>query len=180
MESKEILLSKQSIIFGDIRTPDSQINNDAISESLKKDLDKTTFDVSNKTYDIPLTYHGQHSWILDLIRQQVFVYNKLSFVNKAVWANVEGFNEISVMRNNLNIKDIQNQPTHTLIYILKAGENSGELILTYKKPDQKTYVDTCHVQQGNFYLFDSNIDYYFSKNLDSIDREYLTWSCVNQ
>tara|TARA_R110000822_G_scaffold121705_1_gene255553 strand:- start:3268 stop:3810 length:543 start_codon:yes stop_codon:yes gene_type:complete len=180
MQSQEITLSKLSLIIGNIRTPDSQINNDVISESLKKDLDKTTFDISNKTYDISLTYHGQHSWILDLIRQQVSVYQKLNIVNNKVWANIESFNEISVMRNNLNIKDIQNQPTHTLIYILKAGENSGELILTYKKPDQKTYVDTCHVQQGNFYLFDSNIDYYFSKNLDSIDREYLTWTCVKQ
>jgi len=180
MESQEITLSKLSLIIGNIRTPNSKIDNDKISESLKKDLDKATFDVTNKTYDIPLTYHGQHSWILDLIRQQVYAYQNLSIVNNKVWANIENFNEISVTRNNLNIQDIQNQPTHTLIYILQAGDNAGELVLKYKKPNQKIYVDTCHVQQGNFYVFNSNIDYYFSKNLDEKNREYITWTCVEQ
>jgi hypothetical protein len=180
MQSQEIILSKLGLIIGNIKTPDSKIDNDKISDSLRKDLNKATFDVTNKTYDIPLTYHGQHSWILDLIRQQVFIYQKLSIVNNKIWANVEGFNEISVMRNNLNIQDIQNQPTHTLIYILQAGDNSGELVLKYKKPNQKTYLYTCHVQQENFYLFNSNIDYYFTKNLDEKNREYITWTCVQQ
>jgi len=34
------------------------------------------------------------------------------------------------------------------------------------------------VQEGNFYLFNSNIDYFFSKNLDKKDREYITWTCL--
>ena len=180
MQSQEITLSKLNLIIGNIRTPDSKIDNNKISESLRKDLGKSTFDVTNKTYDIPLTYHGQHSWILDLIRQQVSVYQNLYIVNNKVWANIESFNEISVTRNNLNIQDIQNQPTHTLIYILQAGDNAGELVLKYKKPNQKVYTDTCHVQQGNFYIFNSNIDYYFSKNLDEKDREYITWTCVER
>jgi len=180
MQSKEIILSKQLLITGDIRTPDSLIDNDKISESLKKDLEKTTFDVVNKNYDIPLTYHGQHSWIFDLIKEQIRAYQHIDFVNKNSWANVETFNEISVTRNNLDIQNFNEQPKYTLIYILQAGDNSGELILKYKQPNQKTYIHTCHVQQGNFYLFNSNIDYYFAKNLDKKDREYITWTCFER
>tara|TARA_R110000822_G_scaffold271812_1_gene394407 strand:+ start:120 stop:662 length:543 start_codon:yes stop_codon:yes gene_type:complete len=180
MESKEIILSKQRIITGNIRSKYSNININKVSESLRKDLRNTTFNIENKYYDINLEYHGQHSWIYDLIKQQIFVYHNINYVNLKNWGNIEIFNESSITRNNLFAEDLDKQPWYTLIYILKAGENSGELVIKHKKPSQKYFYENFHVREGNFYLFNSNIDYYFSKNLDSVDREYLTWTCIEQ
>ena len=45
---------------------------------------------------------------------------------------------------------------------------------------QRYFYDFLHVQEGNFYLFNSNIDYHFSKNLDKTDREYITWTNLVQ
>jgi len=178
MQSKELILTEQKVIVGDIRNQYSNIDSDKISESLRKDLEKTTFGISNKFYDINLTYHGQHSWIYDLIQQQIFTYHNINYKNINCWGNLETFNESSITRNNLFLEDVHNQPWFTLIYILKAGENPGELILKYQKPTQRYFYQNLNVQEGNFYLFNSNIDYFFSKNLDKKDREYITWTCL--
>tara|TARA_Y100001937_G_C6996898_1_gene274619 strand:+ start:97 stop:639 length:543 start_codon:yes stop_codon:yes gene_type:complete len=180
MQSKEIILTKQKIIVGDIRTPNLTLDTDKLSQSLRDDFKKTTFDITNKFYDIPISYHGQHSWIYDLIQQQIYAYHKINYHNLKTWGNIEGFLESSISRNNLFLEDVHNQPWYTLIYILKAGENSGELILKYKKPTQRDFYERLHVQEGNFYLFNSNIDYYFSKNFDKKDREYITWTTIEQ
>jgi len=178
MQSKELILTQQKVIVGDIRNQYSNIDSDKISESLRKDLEKTTFGISNKFYDINLSYHSQHSWIYDLIQQQIYAYHNINYVNIKSWGNLETFNESSITRNNLFLEDVHNQPWFTLIYILKAGENPGELILKYQKPTQRYFYQNLNVQEGNFYLFNSNIDYYFSKNLDKKDREYITWTCL--
>jgi|TARA_Y100000015_G_C2381418_1_gene85172 hypothetical protein len=178
MQSKELILTEQKVIVGDIRNQYSNIDSDKISESLRKDLEKTTFGISNKFYDINLTYHGQHSWIYDLIQQQIYAYHNINYKNINCWGNLETFNESSITRNNLFLEDVHNQPWFTLIYILKAGENPGELILKYQKPTQRYFYQNLNVQEGNFYLFNSNIDYFFSKNLDKKDREYITWTCL--
>jgi len=178
MQSKELILTQQKVIVGDIRNQYSNIDSDKISESLRKDLEKTTFGISNKFYDINLSYHSQHSWIYDLIQQQIYAYHNINYVNIKSWGNLETFNESSITRNNLFLEDVHNQPWFTLIYILKAGENPGELILKYQKPTQRYFYQNLNVQEGNFYLFNSNIDYFFSKNLDKKDREYITWTCL--
>ena len=180
MQSKEIVLTQQKIIAGNIRSEYSKIDSDSISKSLRNDFKNTVFDHSNKFYDINLTYHGQHSWIYNLIQEQVYAYHNVNYVNLKNWANIETFNQSSISRNNLFLENVHDQHWYTLIYILKAGQNSGELIIKYQKPTQRYFYDFLHVQEGNFYLFNSNIDYYFSKNLDKTDIEYITWTNLVQ
>lgn len=177
MKSNKIILSEQITVFGNILTEHSKIDSNLINESILKDLEKTTFGVHNKYYDINLTYHGQHSWIFDLIKEQVSVYHGIPFINYKNWANIEGYNEISITRNNVDSNNIEGQPHFTLIYMLKAGSNAGELVINYDTPLQKNKNEYFSVQEGNFYLFNSNINYYFSKNFDQENRTYITWTC---
>ena len=52
MQSKEIVLTQQKIIAGNIRSEYSKIDSDSISKSLRNDFKNTVFDHSNKFYDI--------------------------------------------------------------------------------------------------------------------------------
>jgi hypothetical protein len=50
-------------------------------------------------------------------------------------------------------------------------------MLNYDTQHQKQLYYKFPIQEGNFYLFNSNIDYYLSKNFDEENRIYMTWTC---
>ena len=50
-------------------------------------------------------------------------------------------------------------------------------MINYDTQHQKQLYYKFPIQEGNFYLFNSNIDYYLSKNYDEENRIYMTWTC---
>lgn len=180
MYSLKDTLSEQFVIHGSINTEHSKIDNKLITENISKDLEKMVFDHPNYTYDIKINYHAQHSWVFSLINEKINLDHNLPIQNSEAWANVEGCNEISVKRNNLDLNKIEGAPHYTLIYIINAGVNSGELILDYNTQHMKQKIHRLPIETGNFYLFNSNIDYYLSKNYDEENRVSMTWTCFKR
>jgi len=177
MKSYKTVLSEQIVVNGNIRSENSNIDNNLISEKIIKDLEKMVFEYPNFNYDIKTTYHAQHSWVYSLITEKIFLDHQIALNNHTTWSNVEGLNEISVKRNNIDLNKIEGNPHYTLVYIVKAGKNPGEFMLNYDTQHQKQLYYKFPIQEGNFYLFNSNIDYYLSKNYDEENRIYMTWTC---
>tara|TARA_R100001244_G_C5170771_1_gene131635 strand:- start:5259 stop:5801 length:543 start_codon:yes stop_codon:yes gene_type:complete len=177
MNTHKEILTEQIVVYGDIRTDSSKIDNKLVTERIAQDASKQPHTFDNLYHDININYHGQHSWIFDLIRENINVHAKVNFINYKNWANSEGFNQNSFKRSTLDPNQIKGQPDYTLIYITNAGDNAGELVLEFDSPVEKDKYFWVPVKTGNFYLFNSNINYYFTRNLDKENRVSMTWTC---
>jgi len=64
MNTHKEILTEQIVVYGDIRTDSSKIDNKLVTERIAQDASKQPHTFDNLYHDININYHGQHSWIL--------------------------------------------------------------------------------------------------------------------
>ena len=79
MKSYKTVLSEQIVVNGNIRSENSNIDNNLISEKIIKDLEKMVFEYPNFNYDIKTLFFN----IFD-IKEQSFNYDIKKFLNLTI------------------------------------------------------------------------------------------------
>lgn len=173
---KKVLVEK-SITWGQL-SENSLVDNDVLKKLALEDCNKFVPHFKNRHNDINNTYHKYYTWILEYIRDH---YIKHSFQNLTLeclnsFINREKKFESTFKRNHINPYDLNNSPEMTVLYFIQGG--GGELTLEWDNGRYKDCFNKFAVKDKQFFIFNSDFDYYLTKNTEKDDRVYITYNCL--
>ena len=123
----------------------------------------------DKYNDFELSYHQQHSWIMDYIRDKFKLKEDKILITQTTYGSIHFFGESSLTRNHIN-----SNSAFTVIYLVHGA---GNLILEWKNPQNKECDWTIPMIPGKYVVFSANINYSFIKNESTDIRTIITWNC---
>lgn len=174
MDRKTKVLTDRHLIYGNINSVSSKIDNAEISRAILKDEEKQISSFNDTYQDIQLNYIPMHDWVIRNITENFQLIKPSSFLIDSIYANVERKNQNSFKRSTLLENNMQDSPHYTVLYICNCGYDSGKLFLEYKNEKSLKETQNFIIEEGNYYIFNSDVEYYFSRNKDEEPRIYIT------
>ena len=176
--NKEIL-SQTDIYFGEIDMPKHfDINRDQIKASLLESVlkDKQFFNhfVDRNFNDFELRYCPTFFALNTYFIETMFLKHKLSISNGFKFGSLFAKNQSSLTKNTVNKMDLTNSPDYTFIYGVDVSKNSQDLVILYDDKRAKNLCNIRNLNNNEFIMFPSCLDYYFSPNESDNINTYLT------
>jgi len=148
---QKIILSEQSLYFGDVTMPKGW---DIDQNNLIKDISKVAFNSKkfpfSKTWDILETY----------IREHICLEYNISLVNKNTWGNIYKPQEITIPLLNTDPVDLKNSPDFTLLYGVKV--KNCMVKIHYDDNRRKGRSWDIPLENNKFIMFPSTNMYYLT------------------
>jgi len=172
---KQVLVEK-SITWGNLSN-DSLVKNDILKKFAIDDCNKFVPSFHNRYNDIKYTHHKYYNWIMEYIRDHYrkHSFNKLTLECYDSFLNRDKKYESTYKRNHIDPYNLQASPEMTVIYILQG--DGGELTIEWDNGKHKDNFWKFPIREKQFFIFNSDIDYYFTKNTEEEDRIYITYNC---
>ena len=129
----------------------------------------------NKYKDIEINTCQDITWVMDYARDHVKLNHKFTLIPKKIFINVHTKYETSIKRNHINYLNIHNSPDYTLMYVVEA--NNSEIVLEYNNHRIKENSHNIKLKNKDLIMWNSDLNYYLTPNLEEDYRILLFFNC---
>ena len=166
---EKIVLSEQSLFFGDIKMPkDWDIDRDKLQEDiLKSQITDSPFPFS-RTWDMLNTY----------MRDHINLEYNISLINKETWGNIYKPAETTIPLLNIDPVDLRNSPDFTLLYGVKVDKCMVRIHFEDNRRKARSW--DIPLENNKFIMFPSTNMYYITNEqkdslnfIQTITYEYI-------
>jgi hypothetical protein len=174
---KKKVLSETSIYSDEI--PDiSNIDNFKIKSfiltNLLNNIEKNKLN-ENKYNDIEINTYRDINWVMDYVRDHVKSKYNFTLIPIKTFVQVHTKHETSVKRNHINYLDIHNSPDYTIMYVVEG--NNSEITLEYNNHRIKENSYNIKLKNKSIVMWNSDLNYYLTPNLEEDYRILLLFNC---
>lgn len=168
---KEIVLEKKNIIYGFVDTPKGyEVDLNTLKGSALYyffiEKKRISDDPTNVNYnDFYIDYLNETDYFLNLIRERFYIHYKKTLILSKRWTNILYPGDSAILRNNLNIGNLEKSPDYTMVYGLDIQKNSCDLIIEWETNRKYNLNWTIPMENNKFIIFPSGLNYRFNKNI---------------
>lgn len=164
---KKILLSETSL-YGDYLPNISNVNKEDVKKFAMKEIASNAENLNNYQ-EYSCGFNKNLNWISWYIRNKLSAKHKITLDFMGQYLLKQDHNESTLKRNHLDFYSSTNTPDFITVYFMDNSSNFLEL--EYDDHRHKNLNWTVPVEQNKCITFNSDINFYFSKNKE---KEILT------
>jgi|6_EtaG_2_1085325.scaffolds.fasta_scaffold37450_3 hypothetical protein len=169
---KETVITKTSI-FEDYLDKNNLVKMEAVRQFILNERELFIQRYDKRYKDFYLSYNRQIDWISREVVSKLGAYNNLNVAPIGQKAEVHGFKESTLKRNQINLYDLAGSPDYTTLFFASASE-SDQVYIEYSDHRQIEKYMIYNLRPNMYLTFNSDLNYYFKEKQDSIPRIILT------
>ena len=167
------LLTHTSYLDGSVEGIDNEkLAHTCINEGVRNNEDP----LFNRYEDFAIPINEELNKIFENIQYQYKQINQDELELMDYWAQLHRKYESTNKHNHFNTNEFQNQPNVSGVYYVQIPKGAGKLVLEYNINQYQTRTHSIEPVVGNFFIFDSTLDHYVTKNLSDDLRVAISFN----
>ena len=177
MEKK--VLTEIAIYYGEVKRPKGhEVNNHEIkADILEAQLqNKLVSDspFSYRFFDYKLNYSPNMGYVNEHICEYMNVKHSITLQPELSFGNILQYREQSFSRRCLEMNDLKNEPTHTMVYGVDIQPESAQVVIEYDDNKAKDKTWFYELKTNEYIVFPTSCRYFLAGNTSKEPNFFLT------